>query len=1115
MIIRSCTWVAVAILLAVPTLCRADAKLLRHPTYADGRVAFSYLGDIWLAKDDGSAVERITTHRARDVYPRFSPDGSQIAFSSNREGNYDVYVVSAKGGKPRQLTFHSADDFVTGWTPDGKRILFSSTRGNGAFPSVATLFTISVDGGMEQPVPTDWGSWGSYSPDGAKLAFTRHPGVWSRKHYRGSYSADLWLMDVGEKTFTRLGGDDYAGNCLWPMYGHDGDIYFVADRLADEKHVKFGGAEVMKSANNIWKIPQGGGTPVQVTHHTSGNLFFPSMSADGKTIVYEESFGIRKLDLASGKSTEIKLEILSDSKENDVQLKSIESETEDFSLSPSTRRAAIGAHGEIFTIATDRGDVHRVTETPWREQRPRWSPNGKWIAFVSDRSGREEIWLADELGNNLKQISDADCDKQSIQWSPKSDLLAWSGSDHKLRTVDIEKNKTEVVVSSDVGPISYAQFSPDQQWISYSKQDALLRSQVFVKPLAGGEEHVIASKEFLVATGARWTPDGKRLVLLGGVGTPAMSALNRTTLQLYSILLTRTEKRPTDRDVDTEAQAQAAVEAARGLLGTGIKVPVRIDVKIDWDGIDRRVKQLSHVSGSVSLVVPSPDGKTYAFVASSGGDESTGGPGLYTVNEDGSRQTSVIQESLSRTTEATVAPRTSGGIHDPQWSKTGRSIFFLQSGNIYSVSVAGTAADDGDAAALIAKLATARSGEPSVASASAGATPRKVVFTARLEIDLAAERRQIFDEAWRVMRNRFYDPKMHGVDWDAAKATYEPLLEHVADAEELHTVLSQMIGELNASHTGVSGSIAFEAGQERTHTNYPGFDLEPDESGYYKVAAIYKQGPADHDYVKLAVGNFILDVNGKPLKTSDNYWKAFNLIPGRRFEFSINSKPATAGAWKVRLEPFSSLSQSNLQYDRWVENCQTQVDTLSNHEVGYLHIKSMNAAALQKFQRDLLDNLGKKALIIDERFNGGGGIDQELLSILVQRRYYQSYRYRDSIEIKRPAQAFIGPMAVLQNERSASNAEMFPDGFRELGLGQVVGVPTMGAVIGTNSYRLIDGSTIRTPGVGVYTAKGESLENYGVPPDVKVDNLPADFLSGKDRQIEAALKVLDDQRKKP
>jgi tricorn protease len=1124
--LRRALLVAVAVLL--PALAQAQVKLLRYPTYSKGKVAFSYLGDIWIANENGTEVQRLTDNKAREIYPRFSPDGQWIAFSSNREGNYDVFAIPVTGGKPRQLTFHTADDNVVGWTPDGKKILFSSTRGNGAFPTVATLWEVPLEGGIEQPVPTDWGAYASYSPDGAKLAFMRHPSVWSRKHYRGAYAADIWVMDVAAKKFTKIGDDDYKGNRFWPMYGLNGELYFVSNELPNEKNIKPGSPEVMKSVNNIWKVSDKGGKATQVTHHQDGNLFFPSISADGKTIVYEDNFGIWKLDIASGKTAEIRIDIQSDVKENETELVTINNEAEAFHLSPSNRRAAIVVHGEVFTIATDRGEPQRVTETSWKEEEPRWSPDGKWIAFVSDRTGREEVWISDELGKNQKKLSDADCDKSAITWAPDSKSFMWSGSDHKLRRVDIGTGKEEVLVSSDAGNIGTPQFSPDGKWISYSKDDNLLRSHVWVKELATGKETMIASDQFMISRGAKWTPDGKKLLLLGGVGVAGIASTSgRGSSQLYSVALTHIEKDPTDRDVNTEAQAEAAQETGapsgpggRGGRGAAAGAPANVQVKIEWDDLERRITQLTHVAGSVSTVVPAPDSRTYLFMAmagaAGGGEEGApaGGPAMYTISEDGTRLTR-LNTTVADAGRGGRGGRGGGfgfgGGTEPQWTRDGRSIYFLQGGGIYSLAIPATpAGDSGPAPAAAASGRGGRGAAAGTETAATGSAPRRITFTVRMEIDLAAERKQVFEEAWRVMKNRFYDAKMHGANWVAAKDTYEPLLGNIADTEELHNLIMEMIGDMNASHTGISGGgvIPGRTPEEHVQTRYPGFDLEPDASGYYKVAYIYKKGPADHDYVKLAPGNYILAVNDKELKTSENYWKLFNILPGRKFEFVVNSKPSTDGAWTVSLEPLTSVAEGNLEYDRWVADRKAMVEKLSGGQIGYLHIRAMDAASLAKFQVDLLENKDKKGIIIDERFNGGGGIDQELLEILNQRKAYQSTRNRDSLDVERPGQAFFGPMVVLQNERSASDAEMFPDGFRSLGLGKVIGVPTMGAVIGTGSFTLLDGSTLRTPGSAVFTARGENMENYGVQPDVLVDNTPADFLAGHDRQVEKAVEVL-------
>ncbi len=1120
--IRNVLLLAAALL--VPAISQAQVKLLRHPTYSKGKVAFSYLGDIWTANENGSDVRRLTDNTARDVYPRFSPDGEWIAFSSNRDGNDDVFVIPAAGGKPRQLTFHSANDTVVGWTPDGKKILFSSVRGKGAFPTVATLFEVPLEGGIEEPVPTDWGASGSYSPDGGKLAFMRHPSVWSRKHYRGAYAADLWVMDVAAKTYTKLSGqDDYKGNWLWPMYAANHEIYFVSDRTANEKNIQFGGPEVMKSINNIWKISDKGGKPVQVTHHEDGNLYFPSISADGKTIVYEDNFGLWKLETASGKSTEIRIDIRSDVKENDTELVTINNETEGFHLSPSNRRVAIVAHGEIFTIATDRGEPQRVSETPWREQDPRWSPDGKWIAFVSDRTGRQEVWIGDELGKKQKQLSDVDCDKSGLVWSPDSKSLLWSGSDHKLRRVEIESGKTDVVASAAAGNVAGAQFSPDGKWISYARPDELLRSHIYIRNLADGQEHQISSDQFQVAQGARWTPDGKKLVFVAGVSLPAMASqgFRGTPSQIYTLALTRIEKAPDDHEINTEADAMAALaeesggRGARG-AGMGARAPQNVTVKIEWDDMERRIQKLTSLPSAVNVVVPSPDAKTYAFMAmnpaAAAAEGPAGGPALYLIGEDGAhlqRLNTTIPMEAGRGGRGRGG--FFGGFNEPQWSRDGRTIYMLEGGGIYAISVPASNQTESAPAAAAGRGGRAGTAAGAAASASQGAAPRRITFTVRMVIDRPAERREVFEEAWRVMKFRFYDPKMHGVNWAAAKDKYESLLPHIADTEELHNVVMEMIGELDASHTGISGGGQLPGQpppEERIQTRYPGFEMQPDASGYYKLSSITRNGPADKQFIKLAPGNFILAVNGNALKTTQNYWQVFNVLPGRKLEFLVNSTPSTDGAWTVELEPLSTQAESNLEYANWVHAHEQMVEKLTNGQVGYLHIRAMDAPSLLKFQEDLIDNRDKKALIIDERFNGGGGIDQELLQILNQRKQYQMTRGRDSVEVPRPVETFYGKMVVLQNERSASDAEMFPDGFRTLGLGKIVGTPTMGAVIGTGAFGLLDGSQIRTPGAGVYTSRGENMENYGVQPDIWADNGPADFLGGHDRQIEKAIEVL-------
>jgi tricorn protease len=1107
----ACVAVALVCLLAARSGA-AEVKLARHPDYHDGTVVFSYLGDLWTVREDGSQLRRLTVHRARDVHPRFSPDGKWIAFSSDRYGNYDVFIIPAAGGKSKRLTYHSAPDTVVGWSRDSKRVLFSSARGR-LYPGIPNLYEVPISGGLEQPVLTDWGQWGSYAPDGKKLAFNRHPAVWWRKHYRGSYAADLWVADFTNNTFRRIldndTPDEERPNNFWPMYGSGGTIYFVSDRAV---RAKSGTPAVLKSVNNLWKVSDEGGDPVQLTHHTSG-VFWPSLSADGKTVVYEESFGLCKLDTATGQTTRIKIDIASDDPENNHETVVVKDEADSYHLSPSGKRAVIGVRGELFTIATDKGDVRRLTRTPQvREAQPQWSPDGKWIAFVSDKTGDEQVWLCDERGGQMKQISRGDSHKGQLRWAPNAKALLYTASDNKLYRYDLDTDRTAVLATTEVGGgesgIGSPQWSPDGQWIAYHKADRTLLPHVYVIPSAGGPERRVTGPDSYSDSGALWTTDGKHLVYLAGLDVGNLGQRGRSAAQIYSVALLPETADPADKGIDSEEQARerpptdGKPKLAIGPGGRlGILLPKR-EVKIDFESIGRRARQLTRTADTITSLAVSPDGKTVVFATT--GTE--GGRPVQSVWALG-----LDSEKLVRLTQAAPAtpdgdgpPRRrlggGGGFRALQFSRDGRTLYLQQGKNILAVGVGAT-----DSARPAGAPGAGRGGAMAGGPAAA---PRKLSFTARVEIDRRALYRQVFEESWRVMKHRFYAEDMHGVDWAAVKEVYRPLLEHIADPEELHNVINQMIGELNASHTGVSGGFA--ARTDQAATRFPGFELQPDKSGFYKVTHVYKRGPADKDYVKVRVGDFVLAVDGEPLKAGDNYWRAYTLAPGGKLEFTVNDKPALPGAWKAKVRPVSAAQMATLQYDKWVDERRAQVERLSGGKVGYLHIRQMNEPSLRQFERDLARLSTKEALIIDQRFNPGGNIDQELLQILGQRQY-QKTRGRGSVHVTRPLRGFFGPMVVMANERSTSDAEVFPDGFRTLKLGKVVGVTTYGAVIGTGSYQLMDGSVIRTPGTGLWNVSGTNLENNGVRPDVYVDNTPVDFVRGRDAQLEKAVEVLREE----
>jgi tricorn protease len=1127
--------IALAMLVCAAAVCAAPVKLARHPDYHAGKITFSYLGDIWVAGEDGTNVVRLTDNRARDVYPRFSPDGKWIAFSSNRYGNYDVFIVPAAGGAPKRLTYHTGNDEVVGWTRDSQHVVFRATRGDGAFPSVGVLYEVAVGGGLEQPLPVDWGFSGSFSPDGKSLVFNRHPAVWSRQHYRGSYAADLWLANLSDKTYTKLLGDERY-NRYWPMWGADNAIYYVADPLPNDKSVKPGSADVRKSVNNIYKIPASGGQPVQVTKHTDGNLFWPSISSDGKVIVYEENFGIWKLDVPTGRTSEIKLDIATDEKDNEAELVTVNNEVDAFDISPSGRRAVISARGQLLTIATDRGDITRIVPDAMasRSGEPKWSPDGKYVAFVSDRSGRDEVWISDADGRSPKKITNLENEKGSLVWSPDSKVLLYTAADKKLYGYAVADAKTNIVTSSDLARIGSVSVSPDSKWVAFSKQDRTVRTHVYIAPIGGGDERHLADEALIYSeTNAVWTADGRYIVFTSaesvsnGIATQGGIA---PSMDLWVTALQDRDRDPMNRDIDNEAQGLAAEAAARQNAGRGAgaaggQVP---EVKIDWSGIARRARRLAVPGAFISALTPSPEGHSVALSISSGFGGGRGAAaavsdpnaGIYIINVETGQLTRVPPPPQSATAGGEGRGRGGagggfGGGSSMVFARDGRTLYYRSGSNLFAATVPNQLPGGAGAqqAAGAGGRGGGRGGRGGTAPAAAAAetqtttpqTARQVTYTANLDVDHRALREQVFNEGWRVMKNRFYDAKMHGADWNAAKQTYAPLLNYLVDEEELHTVMMMMIGQLNASHTGVSGG---PNPIERTQqTRYPGFDLVADSSGLFKVGHVYKDGPADRDYLKIKSGDYVVSVDGHDLKSGDNYWQFFTLAPGTKFHFMVNDKPSKDGAWEVTITPVSNTEFGNLQYARWVADRKEMVTKLSNGEVGYLHIRAMDAPSLRQFQLDLAANRTKKALVIDQRFNGGGGIDQELLGILAGREYQYTMNREAGYQQPRP-QNFYGPMVVMQNERSASDAEMFPAGFKALGLGKVIGVPTMGAVIGTGAYTLLDGSSIRTPGSGVWLATGELMENYGVPPDVYVDNTPSDFAKGRDAQLEKAVEVL-------
>ncbi len=1059
-----------------------EAKLVRYPSYHSGRIAFTYLGDIWTADENGGNVQRLTVNKARDAYPRFSPDGKWIAFSSDRNGNLDVFIIPSGGGTAKQLTFHSADDTVLGWTPDGRWILFSSQRGE---DFMGMLYVVSVSGGMPAKAGTDMGLAASFSPDGKRIAYNPKGQVYWRKYYRGAYATDVWIEDIAARKFTQL--TDFDGLDSWPMWSNDGGIYFVSDRDG-------GGL------TNIWRASENGGKADRVTAFKSGDVRFPSISSDGKVIVFEHDFGIWKLDTGSKKVTQIHLDINAETEENATETRSFSSEADDYDLAPNARRLVVSVHGELFTVPVEEGDIKQITDGPARERNVSYSPDGKWLAFISDRSGREELYVAAADGTGEAQkLTDIDALKNGYNWSPDSKLIAFTSSDSKLRVINVGAKQVTEIDSSRYGNVSTPEWSPDSKWLAYSKQDESRTNDIYLIASSGEEKQARkVTFDSYDERSPRFAPDGRKLFFIRSDSTSGGGGGGNASVQIYSVGLERLERDPDDpEDRPDAAPAQGPPADAEDTQAPARRPANRPphETKVDWAGLKHRTRQITRMPFPISSYTIAPDSRTIVFVTSEpAGIASL--PVIYSIQEDGKRLTRVAAGGPPAADEGGGGGGGfGGGISDLNISRDGRTLFFSERNGIYSTALA-----SGAAAAATAGRA---------ASGGSEGARRRINFNVRVKIDHPAEWAEMFGDAWRTMKYRFYDPAMHGKDWDAAKAKYEPLVKDVGDRQELMNIINEMIGELNASHTGAAPPPGGR-GPGAVSTGHLGLELEPDSAaGRYRVTYVYEDGPADKDWVKVKVGDYLIAIGGKQVKAGDEYWQLLNDRLNRKVEVTFNSKPSEDGAWRTRIEAINSGAYSGLRYERWVKERRQKVDGLSGGRVGYLHIQAMNPPSLRKFEKEIREFRNKDAMIIDQRWNGGGNIEQELLAILVQREY-QIWQPRGTEASGRPFAGYFGPKVVLQNWRSASNAEMFPAGFRALGLGKVIGTPTMGAVIGTGSYSLIDGSTVRTPGVGVYLAdpKRTNMENYGVQPDIRVDNSPEDNLAGRDRQLEAAVEEL-------
>ena len=1007
------------------------AMFLHQPHIANGRIVFAYHGDIWVAQDDGTGPRRLTNHVGNDTNPRFSPDGTQVAFSSNRTGNADIYVMPIEGGTPRQLTFNTTGDTLANWTPDGEHILFASSRGT--HPFLNPLYKVPVAGGVPVPLDVDQGATGAISQDGTKLAFNRNRIPTTRKHYRGNRQADIWVQDLQTEEITQLTDTDpkqhrshvHEGD---PMWGADGRIYYTSER---------------SGVFNVWSIAPDGSGATQVTNHERDGAQAAAISPDGRQIIYENEFELWKLAVPGGEPERIEIRLAFEPKHNLIEFVTTENSADGFAASPDGDMVAVDYHGEIFLVPAAGGDKVQVTSSPWRDRFQKFSPDGKKIAYVTDASHEEEIWVYDLESREHRQLSRHESTKSGMTWSADSKKIVFVGS-NEMVILDVATGENKSLAYNEDSGFNISQITEDGRWIVYSRNDADQNSDVYLYEVQTGNE-LNVTRHLARESNGQLTPDRRNLLFTSNRGG---------TNQLYVLPLQR-------RTFDPEDPANKDRKPAVTALVAG-------ELRVDENGIDRRPRALPGTEGARSYFLD-PEGKSVYFVlggggrgrGNRGGGAQTTERGMFAVDLDGKNRRKVADGSF--------------GSLQPTADR--KSVLFSEGGGIHKMTLK-------------------------------GGKKEQVAFDLRVKIDKRGEWEQVFEESWRSMKYRFYDPKMHGFDWDAMKARYKPILAYVGSNEDVNQLANEMIGELNASHVGVRGSVSVPMEQLYT-TQLPGFEIAPAD-GKYRVTHVYRDGPADKEWIDLEVGDYVLAIDGTQINAGDNYWKILNETINDYIPVTVADTPA--GATRVvRVKPVTSLR--DIKYREWVQRNSEFVKRASGGRIAYAHIRSMNQASLTQFETDVDQNWTAKGMIIDIRYNGGGNIDEPLLDILERSPYaYINHRNSGPKAGRRHRQAIAGPKIMMINHRSGSDAEMTPAGFRVLGLGKIVGTPTAAGVIWTSSYGLMNGGSIRTPSLLAVKYDptrpnnyGTNLENFGVEPDVWVENTPADELAGNDRELQAAV----------
>jgi tricorn protease len=1089
----------------------AEGRLMRFPDISGDQIVFSYAGDLWLVSRQGGTARRITTHPGLELFPKFSPDGRSIAFTAQYDGNYNVYVMPAEGGDPKQLTFHPGGpplnermgihNEVLAWFPDSKRIVYLSRRDtfNDWF---GRPFVVSVNGGLPERLPIDKGGLMSFSPDGTRMAYNRifrNFRTWKR--YTGGMAQDIWIYNFTSNHIEQIPHTEWTDT--FPMWYQD-TIYFASDRGQEHRL-------------NLYRYSLTSHEIKQLTHFTDFDVEWPSLGSDA--IVFENGGYLYLFDLNTGKPQKLSIYLPGDRDLTRKHWINVAKLIESFDLSPDGKRALFSARGDVFTVPAKEGSVRNITKTPGiREKNAAWSPDGRWIAYLSDRSGEDELYIAsqDGMSPETRITTDGSMFRLPPVWSPDSKKLLYADKSLRLFYVDINQKKPVLIDKARYFDLNEYRWSPDSRWVAYGKQAENRNEALYLYSLDSSKATPVTT-DFYNSHSPAFDPDGRYFYFLSErdynevLGVFDSEFANPKATRAYAVTLRAGTPSPfapesdevTIKPPETPTPVPGALPGTPPTQPTGAKSAggeQKPNAKVEGGPESRKPEpfriDLAGIGNRV-VALPIPYGNYGGLLGASDRIFYVSAP-IFGLNGPLPGETPAIHvfDLKERKDHVLV-----DGCSSYALSFDGAKLLYSARGN----GAEGGAASYGIVDAKVPEVS---------------APPHKVGDGALslghldMEVDPKAEWKQMFYEVWRQERDYFFEASMNGVDWNAQRDKYAQLLPYVADRYDLTYVLGELIGELSNSHTYVGGGEYPDL--HPVNMGLLGADLEADTAaGFYRFRKIYPgenwnpelRSPLTEPGVDVKEGDYLLAINGQPLRVPQNPEESFINTANENVTLTVNSKPMDAGARHVTVKPLSN--DFGLHELDWIETNRHKVDEASGGRVGYVYLPDMSAPGLNQFVKQFFPQIRKQGLIIDVRYNGGGFVDQVIFERL--RRVLAAMSPARNFEAGTiPDPVFYGSLACITNHYAASDGDFFSYFFKQYKLGPLIGERTWGGVRGIRGeIPLMDGGYITRPEFSLYSLDSKWLiENRGVAPDIEVDNRPDLVMSGHDPQLEKAIEVV-------